>query len=614
MSESPDNWSLTILVAYSQKRSQPVIQEFRNGVSSLLAEVEAQMQTEHPSLHLKPLYLAARHWGDSHAKLGTPFASAIFDVTDYDEEMAFLIGFVQSTRIPFVLVCESEIVAHRCGLSDADVIPYESTVDLFRTDSILHRHISQAISPVRVLEELIYEIWFPRDTSTIWVVCPQIHNPGEFADRSSPDYTYLDNLGDTDALLEVMVFLSRYYPKAIIEKFSSDDLPAGHTNNNLVVIGGPGSLDEISNYVCQEMMSLMNSRVSYSTDCDSMIVTGDSISPIELRAEMRSNAQNPNRPDHFKMRRDCGYFARFPNPLNEAATVILINGIHTAGVRGAARAFSERTEALRNYHSVFSSEANPKSFECHFEVTVINGDPKVPSIPCDNICSMGPTVTAITKGLSDMGQRQLEINDLSSVTILFVAGDRGGTQANQIQIPREFDSIKDAIRGSEHRQAFNLASPILAATHQKLVAAYREKPVILHFAGHGDDRSLSFILDQGLLVSQTPIIAEQLTTILQNYSERVRLCVLNTCDSVSIAKHLVDAHVVDAAIGWPVKVTDGAAITFSRMLYQCLGDGLTLSNSVHLAAESYGSEDKPVLYIDPDIDPNDFTFVEGSEE
>lgn len=202
------------------------------------------------------------------------------------------------------------------------------------------------------------------------------------------------------------------------------------------------------------------------------------------------------------------------------------------------------------------------------------------------------------------------INHLSPpFTILFVAGDRGGGQRNQIQIPREFDSVKEAIRGCDHREAFNLANPILAATHQKLVAAYRDRPAILHFAGHGDDRSLSFISDQGLLVSHTPVIAEQLATILSNFPDRVHLCVLNTCDSATVAQHIVNARVVDAAIGWPAKLSDTVAIAFSRVLYGSLGDGLTLSQSVTLATQSCGSDEKPHLHTNMDVNPNAFTFV-----
>lgn len=614
MSESSAKWGLTVLAVYSQRWSQRVVQEFQEGVSSLLEDMEGRMRTEHPSLHLKPLCLTAGHQDDQQAELGMSIAFAILDVTDCDDDLAFLAGQMQGAQIPHVLVYRkgSGTMTLPRGLSDARVVPYDSTADLFRSDSLLYREVSQAISSARVLEELVYELWFPRDTNTIWVVCPQVHNPGEFADRSSPDYTYLDNLGDTDALLEVMVFLSRYYPKATIEKFSSADLPRDHTKGNLVVIGGPGSPTDISNHVCQEMMSSVGSRVSYSEDCERMFIASDGAESLELRAELRSEIADPTRSDYFNIRRDYGYFARFANPLNEDTTVVLVNGIHTAGVRGAAKAFSVK-EALRNYHSVFNSAANPRSFECHFEVEVLNGDVKVPSVLPDGIYTLGPTKQSSLL-LDDTGDAQHDVEKSSRVTILFVAGDRGGGQHNQIQIPREIESIKEAIQGSQRREAFSLAHPLLAATHAKLVAAYRDQPVILHFAGHGDDRSLSFISDQGLLVSQIPIIAEQLTTILSNFPNRVRLCVFNTCDSASVAKYLADAHAVEAAIGWPAKVDDAVAIAFSRALYGRLGDGLALLQSMTLASESYGSGLKPVLYTGAGINPGVFTFATRTEE
>ncbi len=89
---------------------------------------------------------------------------------------------------------------------------------------------------------------------------------------------------------------------------------------------------------------------------------------------------------------------------------------------------------------------------------------------------------------------------------------------------------------------------------------------------------------------------------------------LNTCDSASVAKHLVDAHVVEAAVGWPAKLADAVAVAFSRALYGRLGDGLTLLQSVNLAAQSCGSEDEPVLHTDASVDPKVFTFVERGEE
>jgi cellobiose-specific phosphotransferase system component IIA len=614
MSESPDKWNLTILAAHSQRWSQREAQEFRAEVSSLVARLEGQMRIEHPSLHLQPLYIAAGGRGSSQAELGVSFAFAIIDITDYDTDLAILVGRVQGAQIPYALThrADTEGVTQRLNVGEASVIPYESTRDLVTPDSPLDREISQAISPSRVLEELVYELWFQRDTTTIWVVCPQIHEPGEFAKRSSPDYTYLDNLGDTDALLEIMVFLSRYYPKASVEKFSCEDLPRDHTKNNLVVIGGPGSHEEISNNVCKEMMISMNSRVSYAEDCERMLVTLEGVEPLELKADLGAKAPDQSQPGRFNMRRDCGYFARFPNPLNEMATVILVNGIHTAGVLGAARAFADRREAFRNYHSVFNSGESPKSFESHFEVEVLNGDVRVPVIAPRNIYALGTMRPASANALLAV-EKNKNMADRDLVTVMFIAGDRGGYQRSQIQSPKELDSIREALQGCKHRESFNLAQPILAATREKLVAAYRDQPTILHFAGHGDDRSLSFILDHGQVVSTTPILEEQLATILGSFPSRVSLCVLNTCDSEPIAKHLVDKHVVDAAIGWPARLTDAVAITFSRTLYRCLGDGLVLARSVILAAESCGSDKKPVVYTDAGVDQNVFSFIERKQ-
>ncbi len=595
-----------ILAAYSHNWSKEKGEEFRNGISALLADVEQRIRDEYPSLNLKPYYLMTGKRPASLDDLPTSIALGILDATDYDEDMAFLAGHMQSARIPFVFLSDNELdaVKQTTGLNHARVITYKSLRDLFRQDSPLFVEVSQAISQARLVGEFVYEMWFPRETSTIWVVCPQIHEPGEYADRSSPDYTYLDNLGDTDALLEVLVFLSRYYPQAIVEKFSSGDLPRGHANNNLVVIGGPGSSSDIGNRTCQEMMSAISSKVSYSEDCEKMLVTAAGGQLTEFQAELRSASAKAGQRDDFNMRRDRGYFSRFANPLNEVATVVLVNGIHTAGVLGAAIAFADRRESLRNYETVFSSSITPKSFECHFEVDVLNGTVKVPRVSSENIFPIGLSKTVATQGERKLKLQEAEAPGRTSVKIIFVAGDRGGVQRNQIQIPREFDSILTALRSSEHRDSISIATPILAATYEKLIEAYRQRPGILHFAGHGDDRSLSFISDQGLIVSEIPLITERLVSILKSFPERVRLCVLNTCDSEDIAKELVTKHATDAAIGWPGQLTDSDAIQFSGTFYGRLGDGLSLVKSVELAIQSLVSGKRPILVVDKDVDQN----------
>jgi len=199
------------------------------------------------------------------------------------------------------------------------------------------------------------------------------------------------------------------------------------------------------------------------------------------------------------------------------------------------------------------------------------------------------------------------------IRILFVAGDRGGSRYNQLQIPKEYNSIKEALRASSHGGALELANPILAATHESLVQAYREHPAILHFAGHGNDRSLSIISDQGVLVTDIPVLVENLAAILQNFPLRLRLCVFNTCDSAAIAEQLVDSNVLDTAIGWPGTLDDSVAIAFSRVFYGCLADGLPLARSVALAEQACAAKVGPRLISDAGIDPIAFSFVETSE-
>jgi hypothetical protein len=284
--------------------------------------------------------------------------------------------------------------------------------------------------------------------------------------------------------------------------------------------------------------------------------------------------------------------------LNENTAVVLVNGIHTRGVLGAGKAFADRREALRNYHAVFTSGVDPRRFECHFSVRVVNGDVQVPEVSARDIHPLGQATVA---GLSGGVVREPE-PDRESLTVVFVAGDRGGSQVNQVQIPREIKSIQAALRACKLRDSITFANPILAASARAVGDANRDAPGVMHFAGHGDERSLSLILDENVLVGPQPVGAQQLADILRAFSKRLRLCVLNTCDSATIAEFLCTNGAVDSAIGWPGKVPDSIAIAFSESLYSSLGDGVGVARAVELAAASADPHVRPVHYVRSGID------------
>ena len=336
MSEGINAFQLIVVVVHAAGWDKRAAAGFHYGVTEVVKRCERRLRKEHPTVEVQTKILNSEQ-ADDIREWHSVCTVAVLDVSEIDEKLVLFIGRLQGARVPVILVgdMKSEHIARRLNRGFSDPILYRSMDKLFQPECAFETELLRAVPEARIQEELIFRFWFPRDTSTIWVVCPQDHAPSEYADRSSPDYTYLDNLGDQDALFELMVFLSRHYPNATIEHFSSGDFPTGHTSGNLVVVGGPGSTSDIGNSVCAEMMAAINSRVSYSDDCEQMTVVPDRGASLELRGEYR-DGPGSGTAGQQRILKDIGYFARFPNPLNEESRVVLVNGIHTTGVLGAA--------------------------------------------------------------------------------------------------------------------------------------------------------------------------------------------------------------------------------------------------------------------------------------
>ena len=592
MSSGTDALQLVVVAVHATGWEGRAVGGFRHGVTEVVQRVEQRLKKNHPAIAVQTTFLNSEEASEER-EWQSVCTVAVLDMSESDGKLALCAGRLQGAHVPVIFVgdIESEPTAKRLNWGSSGSVLYRSVDELFQSDSAFETELFRAVPEACIQEELIFRLWFPRRTSTIWVVCPQDHDPSEYADRSSPDYTYLDNLGDQDALLELMVFLSRYYPNATIEHFHSGNLPTGHTNDNLVVLGGPGSTSDIGNSVCKEMMEAVHSRVSYSDDCERMTVIMGEDAPLELRAEYRDGLGS-SATGQQRIREDVGYFARFPNPLNEESTVVLVNGIHTTGVLGAARAFSERREALSNFDTVLRIGASSTGFECYFKVPVLSGDVRVPSVGINQVFH-------VLSDISDPPPRQEqptnEADSRNSVKILFIAGDRGGFQLNQLQIPKELDEIQGALRASEHRDLISLGTPILAVTREKLARAYCHRPKIVHFAGHGNERSLSIIEDHHLSAKETALSAEEFLTVLNTVEEDVVLCVLNACESEGFARDLVGGGGTGYAVGWPHKVSDSTAIAFSRSLYGALGDGRTMCDAFNIAKVACGLHEVPVL-------------------
>jgi hypothetical protein len=231
------------------------------------------------------------------------------------------------------------------------------------------------MSRKKTSESLLYDFWFPKSATDIIIVTSEENSEKKSVDArtTSENYSFLDNVGDRDALISAGMFLARHYPKAKIKHlFPRTFHDKDDSSANLLVIGGPKN-----NALCKRLMARIASQVSYSLDDWTMCV-GDT-------------KYSYDHDDIRGMRRDLGYFACFQNHLNTKNRIVLVNGINTFGVVGALQAFSDLALCRANFSAIEAVARNSSgsiNFECFFEVSVQNCE----TLDCTKVVVDPPSV------------------------------------------------------------------------------------------------------------------------------------------------------------------------------------------------------------------------------
>jgi hypothetical protein len=235
---------------------------------------------------------------------------------------------------------------------------------------------------------LFYELWFPKTTQNITIVAPPSSDGLPDAELTSANYALLDRLGDRDTVYAIGKLLSRRYPRAVIHLCSAEDLTRLNFSQNFVIIGGPGGLvtaasskpDPMSgNAACRHFSERFRSRFSYSDDCEELRVGSQA-----LRATVDSLGH---------MTKDFGVFAAFVNPYLRSTRIIMLHGIHTLGVLGAARLFDGELDSAPNFALLEKADAPPwqtlkNGFECYFDVNILFGEVECPALDASNIFAL----------------------------------------------------------------------------------------------------------------------------------------------------------------------------------------------------------------------------------
>lgn len=312
---------------------------------------------------------------------------AIVDITDGSPNVMYELGYLDALTTPLVLIRSSKSTTPiPIDLAGRLFVEYDLEQDLpYRLAPILANCVQASLRRYSILPADRDAIWFPPDVPGIHIVVG--HSPDDLysADPKYPNFVYVEQFSDKDALLELMTFLSRTY-KARVHKYTSRDFPQRQLlRENLVVVGGPG-IEGMNNgnAICREMQRRVRARLTYAPDGESLTFLRDKgLEPEKL---------TPTYSDDGMLLTDYGYFARFANPFEPDAVVVMIHGLHTAGVLGAALAFSDRPQASANFRIVREVLGDGLTARASFEVLVeverMAGEVLVPRIEPSNVYAL----------------------------------------------------------------------------------------------------------------------------------------------------------------------------------------------------------------------------------
>lgn len=294
----------------------------------------------------------------------------IVDISDNNPNVLYELGYADALKMDSAIITKSR----------REIETYEVPTNIIMKNRIEYEKIGDVKGELaRALEERvrslldappgigdIRKLWFPQDARLIRVVGPRSQVKTEFSDAEYPDYDRLHKTGDKAAIFEILILLTRLYPDADIRVEMADefDMESGQADN-MAVVGGPGIRGVDGNSVHRAISEQMNSKISYTDDCETMKI-GD-------RGFSASYSG-------LALTKDYGCFARIRNPYNAASAIVMIHGIHTSGVLGAARMFGDGARARKNVARILDELGDDPRFECVVPIRVRNGMLEEPEV------------------------------------------------------------------------------------------------------------------------------------------------------------------------------------------------------------------------------------------
>lgn len=197
---------------------------------------------------------------------------------------------------------------------------------------------------------------------------------------------------------------------------------------------------------------------------------------------------------------------------------------------------------------------------------------------------------------------------LDPSTVLFLAANPAST--NHLALDEEARDIEAKIRAAEHRDALRLKTRWAVRPDDLLQALNEDRPVVVHFSGHGSGAPGLVLHDEGN--GHTLVTAKALSQLFTTLKDGIRVVVLNACYAEEQARAIVG--VIDCVVGMKDSIGDDAAAKFAASFYRGLGFGRSVQNAFNqgvtaISLAGLGDEDIPQLLVRDGVDATRVVLV-----
>lgn len=294
---------------------------------------------------------------------------SIFDISENNLSVLIEVGMAYGDHKRVVLLKNSLSKKDYCIPSDIGAfiyVPYENN-EAICDDNTCDQITDGILDYCKTIpRSILYfkSLWGFNENDHVYIICPELPEPKKKQELEPEEYLYLGKYGDIDSFREAHISLSKLYPRLKIDSCTSKEFKeySGTSyEDNLILIGGPDY-----NKITEEFMK--HTPFEFLEENETTIL-GNKSSNQRFKSNIGKGI-------------DYGFFCKIPNPWSNKK-LIMINGIHTYGVHGAAKCFSlfdEQDIPSNNCKEVIEELGDDPNFAIILETNIIDKRVMTPKI------------------------------------------------------------------------------------------------------------------------------------------------------------------------------------------------------------------------------------------